>query len=549
MKGDNSYPLTNFEIEPESIVQGEKETELTCVFVSDSGKKYRQTFFAEDLCTLNRFKKVLTAQGIELCFFGTDRDLEVFRDYIRNMDWKHKLGVKTLGMHKHNGRLLYVNPETAVAADGSVDDTIVQLEHHMEIESDILKHQPLTEKSDLFFIGENILSYNEYAKTVSVLGWTAACFIKGHLWALGAKFPHLILVGEGGSGKSTTYEKVISPIFSLNEKADEASQMTAFTLMLASASSNVIPQVIEEFKPSKIGERITNWHYNHFRSVYDRHYGKRGERNLTRKAYELFAPILVAGEENPNETAIRERAIELLFAKKHLKDDDRRQDVINNLKRNQKVLAAFGRSLLNMALSTKTSEVKEWHEEGVKIFQGEFPSRIVNNLACVYSGLKFVEKFCLTFGLVWNNFFPITLEKCSEHLAYAVEKYLLDGSTHNKSNVDKTFEIMARMRLKYDDDYIFKNVGKHLCINFYKAYDKYTRYHRDYAITGEVMTDEQFYKQLKETDYFIKRGSVRIGGEPQSLWVIDYEKLSQIVDVSGFWCNRPPENKADSADD
>ena len=204
-------------------------------------------------------------------------------------------------IHEHNGRLLYVDNETAVAADGTVDDTIVQLERYVEIESDILKKAPITDMNDLVFIGANIFGYNEYIKTVPILAWIAACFVKNHLWAVGAKFPQLSLFGESGGGKSTTFEWVATPIFSYITTANEASQMSKFTLMLESASSNLVPQAIEEFKPSKMGEVLTNHHNNHFRSVYDKHKGKRGKPDLTRRVFQLTAPIIVAGEENPNE--------------------------------------------------------------------------------------------------------------------------------------------------------------------------------------------------------------------------------------------------------
>ncbi len=39
------------------------------------------------------------------------------------------------------------------------------------------------------------------------------CFAKEHLRKAGIKFPHLFLIGEAGSGKSNTLERVILPIF------------------------------------------------------------------------------------------------------------------------------------------------------------------------------------------------------------------------------------------------------------------------------------------------------------------------------------------------
>ena len=62
----------------------------------------------------------------------------------------------------------------------------------------------------------------------------------------GVKFPHLFLIGEAGSGKSNTLERVILPIFS-RAKVTAATQVTAFTLMRESASSNMIHQPLDAY--------------------------------------------------------------------------------------------------------------------------------------------------------------------------------------------------------------------------------------------------------------------------------------------------------------
>jgi|GEM_PF-285895 len=152
------------------------------------------------MSSLARFRRVLTEQTICLNFYGTDSDLEYFKDYVGFLDWKEKVGVKSTGIHEHNGRLLYVDNETAVAADGTVDDTIVQLERYVEIESDILKKSPITDMNDLAFIGSHILGYNEYIKTVPILAWIAALFLQqGGLFLTNETFsPSQLFTYKGG---------------------------------------------------------------------------------------------------------------------------------------------------------------------------------------------------------------------------------------------------------------------------------------------------------------------------------------------------------------
>ena len=73
-----------------------------------------------------------------------------------------------------------------------------------------------------------------------------------------------LLIGEAGSGKSTTLERVLLPIFS-ETAPPAATQVTAFTLMKESASSNLIPLPLTSSSRQKW--TASSWLplYNHFR--------------------------------------------------------------------------------------------------------------------------------------------------------------------------------------------------------------------------------------------------------------------------------------------
>jgi hypothetical protein len=108
----------------------------------------------------------------------------------------------------------------------------------------------------------------------------------------------MFLIGISGSGKSATIEHIIRIIFSCFS-IRAASQVTRFSLMDGSASSNIMPQFFNEFKPSTLSNEKLNLLLNHFRDTYDRHEGERGTVEMDIKTYELLAPILVAGEQTP----------------------------------------------------------------------------------------------------------------------------------------------------------------------------------------------------------------------------------------------------------
>lgn len=531
-RGENIYPITNFTIKPVEMIVSEDETQMTADLITVRGEVFRLTFMTTDFSNLQRFKSILNRRTISLGYLGSEGDLELLKGYISEMSWPTKTGVKALGIYEHGGRMVFVSSSGAVEAGSVMVDDIVQLEKYRSLDSVIFSCDLLS-REKLQKIGQWIMTYNEPAKAISVLAWTAACFIKPHLRSEDIKFPHLFLVGEQGSGKSNTLERVVLPMFS-RSKVTASTQVTPFTLMKESASTNMIPQALDEFKPSKIDKFKLNALYNHFRDSYDGHEGVRGRADQSSVIYELLAPLVVAGEESADEAAVRERSIELLFSKKDLKNTEYRR-AFNKLCANADLLGDFGRSLLDMALRITNNEAKTWHEEAKMMFSDEMPSRVVNNLACCYAGLRLINKLCEFHGLSWTEVFPYNMEACRKYLEYATKEYLLDGGTNNKTIVEQTFEIMSRMKLDPNVDYTFDKDRTTLYLWLNHVYDLYTKYRKDYAICGEVLAYSQFKKQLLHCDFYLSCNEAkRIGGEVRKVWVLDYTTLKEKCDVSGF---------------
>jgi putative DNA primase/helicase len=531
-KGEDMYPITNFIFKPVEMIVSEDETQVTSDLVTTNGETFRQTFMTTDFANLQRFKNILNRNTIALSYFGTERELELLKKYVYSLDWTVKTGVKAVGMYLHHNKLVFVSADGAVEAGNTPVSDLVQLEKYRSIDTEILKAAML-KKEQLQMLGDLLMSYNEPAKTVSVLAWIASCFIKEHLRQNNIKFPHLMLIGEAGSGKSNTLERIILPVFS-RTKVIASGQTTPFTLMKDSASSNLIPQALDEFKPSKLDKYKLDALYNHFRNSYDGHEGIRGRADQSTVSYELLAPMVIAGEESADEAAVRERSIELLFSKKDLKPSEYRSNFAK-LCANTQLLNSFGRSLLEMALKTSSTEVRKWYEKGLGSFAKELPTRVINNLACCYAGLCLVEKLCASLGLEWYEVFPLNRSACQKYLEFAAKEYLLDGNTSNKSVVEQTLEIMSRMGLDPKSEYCISEDGKVLALWLNHVYDRYTKYRKDYAIVGEILTYAQFKKQLKHCDFFIDSNvQKRMGSENRKVWLLNYEILKSRCDVSGF---------------
>ena len=530
--GDSVSPLTNFVITPVEMIRSDDETQITCIFTNLKGEKYKMTFMTTDFVSTQRFKALINSKTIGLAYYGGDSDLELLKEYISSMEWKEKTGVKAMGIHEHAGRYVFVSADGAVDARLEPVDDIVQLDKYVSIKSNILSTDGLTAEQ-FKQMGKVLMGFNEPEKAISIIAWAAGCFLKEHLRKEGIKFPHLFLIGEAGSGKSTTLECIILPIFS-TDKVTASTQETQFTLMKEAASSNVVPMPLDEFKPSKMDKVRLNALYNHFRDSYDGHDGLRGRADQSIVSYKLLAPMVVAGEESADEAAIRERSIELLFSKKDVKAMERRM-ALNRIKANPERMGDLGRALLQDALGLQSAIAAEWHKEAMALFDTELPSRVVNNLACCYCGLKLMEKLCISLRLDWDDVFPYPLNQCASLMQEAVYKYLLDGSAHNRSVVEQTFEVVARMGLNPKADYAFSEDGRMLFIRMRDIYDRYTKYRREYAVAGEVLPFDQFMLQLKNSDVYLKSNAQKkFGRENRRCDMIDFELLSSRCDVTGF---------------
>lgn len=528
-RGENVYALTNFVVHPLEMLEAEDETQMTCDLVTMYGETFRLSFMTSDFSSAQKFKAVLNRRTISLCYMGSDGDLEVLKSYISGLDWQHKRGYTALGLHERDGRWVYVSRECAKAAGGEDVMDMVQMDKCASIETDILRHEPITAEG-MATLGQNLLDYNEPAKTVTVLAWCAGCFVKEMLRSAGVKYPHLFLIGEAGSGKSTTLERVVLPIFG-RSKVIAAPQITGFTLMKDAASSNLFPQALDEFKPSKIEKTRLGALYNHMRDSYDGHEGVRGRADQTQVSYALLAPLVIAGEESPDETAIRERGMELLFSKRDLKDASARAAFARITERHTD-LTSMGRALLDTALTLRTDAVVQWHKEALPMFNAALPSHILNNLACCMVGLRLMEAMLARMGLAWGQVFSISMDACVAYMEYGVREYLLDGGNSNKSVVELTLEVVDRMGLTADE---FRTLPDENAAFYFKGfYDRYTQYRRDHAIVGECLPYGQFMKQLRKSDLYVEAKAIRFGDDTRSTVVLNYPLLRKRCDVDGF---------------
>lgn len=127
------------------------------------------------------------------------------------------------------------------------------------------------------------------------------------------------------------------------------------------SSSNVIPFIIEEYKPRKISDQIKNTISALLRNAYNNFAGVRGSADQSMKSYSLINPIIIVGEESIIEPAIQERSLELSFGKADLTDDAR--DNFRLIQENRELVGKMGKSEIRNACERKIKPSEPYHKQ------------------------------------------------------------------------------------------------------------------------------------------------------------------------------------------
>jgi len=493
----------------------------------------------------------------------TDTELQYIKDYISRVPCATKRGIRGVAVEfvEDDGwqKAVFVCKDGAFSKGWVRHDGLVQVVGSENIPCDIAGALAL-DNADLNACGRFYVAYNEKPKTLSILCFAAACFIKPHLKRHGVKFPNLILYGEHGAGKTTTFKQFICPFFSTGG-APPISKMTGFTFLNKAASSNCVPMAFDEYKPSTLSKATANEIHNAMRDAYDGEHGERGRADQTVRHYEIAAPLIVMGEEAPFEPAIRERSIILQFSKADIadkKDYAARLSALSvmNVAYGKALTQSLGKTVLLTALSLSSHKVKAAYEEAVASIKDGLDPRVVGNIAVLLTGAWLLEQTCLAVGTTFKEAFGMERAEVAPEVIKAVKDYTLDGVETSKGVVENSLEVMDRMVpavLKACVHFRLSDDRLRLAVNLKRIYDDFTKYVKDKAIAGEFVDYNNFKAQLKKKAYFAKYGTARFKADPyaqgeseaEGCYYLDIARLREHCDVGNMlsqlrWAPPPP---------
>jgi 5S rRNA maturation endonuclease (ribonuclease M5) len=504
---DDLQSVSNFIINVNSVIVADTEVYINAVFLNTLGEKMEKTFLTEAFDSIKQLRATLSNPYFS--FWGNDKELQTIRNMIFSKDHKHKIGVKCIGFHKINGNDVFVSTDGVIDSDGNKVEDVVMLDDYTETTTNLLTVEPIT-ADELRVLAKNLFNFNRLGITATVLGYTAGTFLAEKLRNRNIKYNHLMVEGPPGSGKSQTVEAIITGILGV-EREDilDIGQCTNFALTKASSSSNVIPLILNEYKPNKIGPIKVNLVSTIMRNSYDNSGVRKGTANLKKnKEFNYRAPMIVVGESGMSETANVERSLKVMFYKKSHTTE--RFAAMAELKEDRSLLNKFGRLLLNLALKKDSKELAEKHKklfiQMAKVSIRD--DRVKESISNCILGLALVKEAFKAVNLDIEQETGYKMSELIDAVRDTASDDLLMGAEGSKNVIDLTLETLNRMAInnvlvnKCDYDAVMDKDGEFVLRLNYKAfYDRFLKYCKDNKIEHEVLQIESFEQQLSNMDY------------------------------------------------
>ena len=422
------------------------------------------------------------------------------------------------GIRKIGGKWLFVT------SDGAFDSDFVYDKSKIFYEDDKFsdfQFVALPTKDEIEKIYESLLNFNRKEITYTALGHVGAMLLNGKFKELDIKLNHLAIFGEAGAGKSTIAEMVIMPLMNYTVK-NNARDVTNFAFVKESSKNTTTPFFADEYKPSTFLLKKNQELSNLLRNFYDGNSSVRGNRNLTTTKITPVRPLVLIGEEGfwQDETALIERS-NIIYASKATRTAESLEN-INTLIKNKDVLNKFGKLLVRIVLEMDESKFESFRKKTAQIV--DYKDRVLNTFVNTVQGLNVIRIGLKMYGI------ELDFKEGIDFIKKNMFENVLQNSAEAKTQLEKMFELIDEMlsnQVNLNDGLRVDKMDEIAYMYIPVIYPTLRKYVREYNLDENVLSKNDFIKQLKGSKYLLddKVAPVRINDKVKKCYKISLDNL------------------------
>lgn len=380
------------------------------------------------------------------------------------------------------------------------------------------------------------------------------------------KWNHIQGFGDTGAGKSSTGEKLWEFIGMRGELIK--SKMTPHSSLVTLSSTNAVPLLLDEYKPAEWRDYKRDSFHEHMRDASTGSTTSKTWNYPTQKTYHLSSSVALFGEGRfPDDAnALARRTIETTMSQRATTPDTPMYEAFKQLSTatdddGEKATLHHALAWWSYTLGRvddKLGLVEEWNE--AREWALNEMERRGHDLGEVLDRDMYRQAIqTITFGVrVWRTFAQDVLDVDPEALPTDAEigdaiEYVTqrknDETAINRSDRDLFFELAGHAAEKVNEEDVQQYLveGEHyafvheendsrpteLRVHLRSAVEELNRYVRDYNLSLDVASKNDYYSWIKEaTDdpnsYAVDVGKVTKG---KRMVAVDWEKLREEVDV------------------
>jgi len=329
---------------------------------------------------------------------------------------------------------------------------------------------------------------NEKNKSLAILGWGLASILSSYLTENGARFPILNVYGTKGSGKSSTIRLLLGFMGYRLAKSFSASKL--FTPIKKLSMYNASPIWIDEFRESNYNSREVK---ELVRAIYDNAREARGKSDQSSVYYDLVAPFIISGEDNPDDQATQDRMASV-HLKPHQKNSSKFRD-LDSMRTKELFIGRYIQWLFEIQeewstlLQASVDAIKE-----LKVFDDDRPFQTG---VCIYFGLQL--------GLKLMAHLDIQASYTEEEAKSAMTE--LARTVQNERPTDVLLQLMYQIREYYT--------------NIFKDYEYSIEKNKGGNLIG-------YFKQSALIDYYMEKNKVALSKDSIR------KKIQENIETGGY---------------